>query len=151
MVLKPVPSLQSLCLSSTRDLVHWFSSLVANTAIKVYHPEEEEEDVHPDDDVLPGQTGCAARETVSHHAYGQARDMFLTEMVSGFKRYVLDRVVWYLYEEVSQAVLDGLDRATRDRKSRWNRTTDIRGFTHQLYGIVQFAEVGQASPLRPRE
>ena len=96
MVLNPVPSLQSLCLSSTRDLVHWYSSLVANTAIKDYHLDVDEEDVNPnDDDLLPGQEGYIARETVSHHAYGQARDMFLTEMVSGFKRYVLDHVVWY--------------------------------------------------------
>jgi len=148
MVLKQVVSLEKLSIIALGDLVYFFSSHVSTLAMKLFPPEELEEQavqfhIHTEKETLyPALNEEICKDTrVQHHAYGQDRDMYLTETVAMFKDYIMSGVVWYLEEEVCEAVLQGLDRATRERKSRQTSTTDIRGFTHQLYGIVQFAEV----------
>ena len=40
-----------------------------------------------------------------------------------------------------QAVVNGLDKATRIHKNSWTRTTDNRIFTKVLYGIIKFIEI----------
>ena len=53
----------------------------------------------------------------------------------------MSHIVCYLEDRVFNAVLNGLDRATRLHKASWTRTTDNRIFTKVLYGIMKFTEI----------
>ena len=53
----------------------------------------------------------------------------------------MSHVVCYLEDRVFNAVLNGLDRATRIYKASWTRATDNRKFTKVMYGIMKFTEV----------
>ena len=73
-------------------------------------------------------------------SYTFERQDLLQMTVDLYRGWLLDHTVCYLYDEVSRAVLRGLERATRIHRNSWTRTTDNRVFTKVLYGVVKFAE-----------
>ena len=130
MVRRAVPSLQARCLHSLESLMARFSLHTAKLIIKLV-PDQEEH--HLDLDKEPGLERPEA-------SYTFERQDLLQMTVDLYRGWLLDHTVCYLYDEVSRAVLRGLERATRIHRNSWTRTTDNRVFTKVLYGVVKFAE-----------
>ena len=121
MVLNLVTSLHHLCLPSIKELVYQTSLTTARNVSRMF----------PDSKNFSGEDESPGKDT------------FLSEMVSVMKKYLLDHVVWYLYEEVCQAVMDGLDKATEEVKEQ-GKTMNNLSRMHELGCIIKLAEVSLA-------
>jgi len=133
MVLNTVPALEDLCLVSLESIVSKFSLHTAKEIIKQV-PDTGEE---ADNLAMVKEAGMERPET----DYTLERQDLLQNIVDGFGQWIMSHVVCYLEDRVFNAVLNGLDRATRLYKASWTRTTDNRIFTKIMYGIMKFTEV----------
>lgn len=133
MVHNAVSSLEDLCLVSLESLVSRFSLHTAKQIIKQV-PDKEEE---ADNLAMVKESGTERPET----DYTLERQNLLQYTVDEFGLWVMSHVVCYLEDRVFNAVLNGLDRATRIYKASWTRATDNRKFTKVMYGIMKFTEV----------
>eukprot|EP00092_Neocalanus_flemingeri_P000342 GFUD01000364.1.p1 GENE.GFUD01000364.1~~GFUD01000364.1.p1 ORF type:complete len:610 (-),score=204.58 GFUD01000364.1:119-1900(-) len=132
MVHNAVPALEDLCLVCLESLVSSFSLHTAKQIIKLVPDMGEESG-----GLKEHAPGTERPET----DYTFDRQDLLQHTVDQFGGWVMSHIVWYLEDRVFNAVLVGLDRATRIHKASWTSTTDNRIFTKILYGIMKFTEV----------
>ncbi len=79
---------------------------------------------------------------------GDDREAILRRQVDHLKRHVYENVVWYDYEDVFRAVLQGVEDALGKTRKGWRPDADMAQYRQEMEALSLFAEVVLFSRIR---